>query len=81
MNRKQNAFRIISALADELVFDIDCGDEVLSKKSKDELVELIYGRLIQGTRAQHFKFLTAEWIKETVKNAIEKSCRKWGVEL
>lgn len=81
MNRKQNAYRIISAIADEFIFDIDCGDDNLREKSKDELVALIYGRLIQGTRAQHFKFLTADWIKDTINNVIDRTCIKWGVEL
>ena len=81
MNRKQMAYRIISANVDELVFDMDCGDEELVGKSKDELVELMYKRLLYGTRAQHFKFLTAEWIRQTIIKELEKASRKWGVNL
>jgi hypothetical protein len=82
MNRKQMAYRIISANVDTFVFDIDCGDEVLKQKSKDELVEMIYNLLLSSSvRAKHFKFLTAEWIKETIVKEFEKACRKWGVEL
>lgn len=78
MNRKQTAYRIIAAQADTIVFDIDCGSE---QKSKDELIETIYKYLLSGTRAQHFKFLTADWIKQTIAAALEKAARKWGVTL
>ena len=78
MNRKQMAYRIISAQADQIVFDIDCGGE---HKSKDELIEATYKFLLYGTRAQHFKFLTAEWIKQTIATALEKASKKWGVTL
>lgn len=78
MNRKQMAYRIISAQADALVFDMDCGCE---HKSKDELVEATYKFLLCGTRAQHFKFLTADWIKQTIASALEKAGKKWGVEI
>lgn len=81
MNRKQMAYRIISAQADTIVFDIDCGSEELANKSKDELVETIYKFLLSGTRAQHFKFLTADWIKQTIAAALEKAGRKWGIEI
>lgn len=81
MTRKQMAFRIISANADTIAFDIDCGDEVLVKMSKEDLVELLYKQLLFGTTAQHFKFLTAEWIRQTITEQLEKACRKWGVEL
>ena len=72
------AYRIISAQADALAFDIDCGAEL---KSKDELVEATYKFLLNGRRAEHFKFLTAEWIKETISKALDKACKKWGVEI
>jgi hypothetical protein len=75
------AFRIIEANADTIAFDLDCGDEVLAKKSKDELVELLYKQLLFGATAQHFKFLTAEWIRQTITASLEKACRRWGVEL
>lgn len=79
MNRKQIAYRIIAAQTDALAFDVDCGSE---RRSKEELVELTYKFLLNsGTRAQHFKFLTAEWIKQTITTCLEKSCRKWGVEI
>ena len=81
MTRKQMAFRIISANADTIAFDIDCGDEVLVKKNKDELVDLLYKQLLYGASAQHFKFLTAEWIRQTIIKELEKACRRWGVEL
>lgn len=81
MTRKQMAFRIISANADTLAFDIDCGDEMLVKMSKEELIELLYKQLLYGASAQHFKFLTAEWIRQTITTALEKACRRWGVEL
>lgn len=81
MNRKQMANRIINGLADEFIHDIDCGDEVLSGMNKDELVELVYSRLIYGTRAKHFKFLTADWIRQTIVKALDKACYNWGVEL
>ena len=78
MNRKQMAYRIISEQTDALAFDIDCGSE---SRSKEELVEATYKFLLYGTRAQHFKFLTAEWIKQTINICLEKACRKWGVEI
>ena len=82
MTRKQTAYRIIANQAETIIFDIDCGDERLANKSKVDLVELIYMNLLNSSvRAQHFKFLTAEWIKETITSALEKYARKWGVEL
>ena len=72
------AYRIIAEQAETIVFDIDCSSE---HKSKDELVEIIYKFLLNGTRAQHFKFLTAEWIKQTITDCLDKACRKWDVEI
>ena len=79
MNRKQIAYRIIAGQTDALAFDIDCGCEC---RSKEELVERTYKFLLNsGTTAQHFKFLTAERIKQTITDCLEKACRKWGVEI
>ena len=78
MNRKQTAYRIIAGQAETIVFDMDCGSE---RNSKDELVEIIYKFLLNGTRAQHFKFLTAEWIKQTIIDCLDKACKKWGVKI
>lgn len=78
MNRKQMAYRIIAEQTDTIAFDIDCGSK---SQSKEELVETTYKFLLSGTRAQHFKFLTAEWIKQTITTCLEKACRKWGVEI
>lgn len=78
MNRKQTAYRIIAGQAETIVFDMDCGSE---RNSKDELVEIIYKFLLNGTRAQHFKFLTTEWIKQAIIDCLDKACRKWGVEI
>lgn len=78
MNRKQMAYRIISEQAETIVFDMDCSSEY---KSKDELIEMIYKFLLNGTRAQHFKFLTADWIKQTITDCLDKACRKWGVKI
>ena len=82
MTRKQMAYRIIAANVDTFVFDIDCGDETLTQKSKDELVDMIYNLLLKSSAsANHFKFLTAEWIKETIVKEFDKACRRWGVTL
>ena len=78
MNRKQTAYRIIAGQAETIVFDMDCGSE---RNSKDELVEIIYKFLLNDTRAQHFKFLTTEWIKQVIIDCLDKACRKWGVEI
>ena len=78
MNRKQIAYRIIAGQTDTIVFDIDCGSNC---GSKEEIIETTYKYLLSGTRAQHFKFLTAEWIKQTITDCLEKACRKWGVEI
>lgn len=81
MNRKQTAYRIIDNMTDQIVFDIDCGNSSMIGKSKAEIIERIYENLIYGKRAQHFKFLTADWIKETTLKLLDKACRNWGVEI
>ena len=78
MNRKQIAYRIIAGQTETIVFDIDSGSNC---GSKEEIVATTYKYLLSGTRAQHFKFLTAEWIKQTITDCLEKACRKWGVEI
>lgn len=78
MNRKQTDYRIIAGQAETIVFDMGCGSKC---NSKDELVEIIYKFLRNDTRAQHFKFLTTEWIKQTIIGCLDKACRKWGVEI
>lgn len=80
MNRKQMAYRVIASVADELVFSIDCGDSTLVNKNKDELVDIVYHRLINNTvSSKHFKFLTKEWIEQSIEKELDKAMRKWGV--